>query len=95
MDELREHFEDLLESDQSDPQIQFEIGKCYLEGSGVERDLRLAEKWLGRAAEQGHEEARALLNANRAEEKAEREVTEDNLPRWCVRAEDGDPEAQY
>ena len=95
MDELREHFEDLLESDQSDPQIQFEIGKCYLEGSGVERDLRLAEKWLGRAAEQGHEEARALLNAGQAEKKAEQEVTEESLPRWCVRAEDGDPEAQY
>ena len=29
MDELREHFEDLLESDQNDPQVQFEIGKCY------------------------------------------------------------------
>ena len=95
MDELREHFEDLLESDQSDPQVQFEIGKCYLEGSGVEKDARLAEKWLTRAAEQGHEEARALLNAGRAEEKTEQEVTEDNLPRWCVRAEDGDPEAQY
>ena len=95
MDELREHFEDLLESDQSDPQIQFEIGKCYLEGSGVERDLRLAEKWLGRAAEQSHEEARALLNAGQAEKKAEQEVTEESLPRWCVRAEDGDPEAQY
>ena len=95
MDELREHFEDLLESDQSDPQVQFEIGRCYLEGSGVEKDARLAEKWLERAAEQGHEEARALLNAGRAEEKAEQEVTEDSLPRWCVRAEDGDPEAQY
>ena len=95
MDELREHFEDLLESDQSDPQVQFEIGKCYLEGSGVDKDARLAEKWLTRAAEQGHEEARALLNAGRAEEKTEQEVTEDSLPRWCVRAEDGDPEAQY
>lgn len=96
MDELREHFEDLLESDQNDPQVQFEIGQCYREGRGVEKDARLAEKWLERAAQQGHQEAKRLLEAGKAPEKKEdQEITEENLPRWCVRAEDGDPEAQY
>ena len=96
MDELREHFEDLLESDQNDPQVQFEIGQCYREGRGVEKDARLAEKWLTRAAEQGHAEAKKLLKAGKApKKKADGKVTEENLPRWCVRAEDGDPDAQY
>ena len=96
MDELREHFEDLLESDQNDPQVQFEIGRCYREGRGVEKDARLAEKWLERAAQQGHQEAKRLLEAGKAPKKTvDQEVTAENLPRWCVRAEDGDPEAQY
>ena len=96
MDELREHFEDLLESDQNDPQVQFEIGQCYREGRGVEKDTRLAEKWLTRAAQQGHQEAKRLLEAGKAPKKTvDQEVTAENLPRWCVRAEDGDPDAQY
>lgn len=96
MDELREHFEDLLESDQNDPQVQFEIGQCYREGRGVEKDARLAEKWLTRAAQQGHQEAKRLLEAGKAPKKTvDQEITAENLPRWCVRAEDGDPDAQY
>lgn len=95
MDELQEHFEDLLESDQSDPQVQYEIGRCYQEGKGVEKDLRLAEKWLKRAAEQGHQEARALLDSASPAQDVGGRVTEATLPKWCARAEDGDPEAQY
>ena len=62
----------------------------------MEKDARLAEKWLTRAAQQGHQEAKRLLEAGKApKKKVDGKVTEENLPRWCVRAEDGDPDAQY
>lgn len=84
----------LMEEDQHDPQIQYKLGVCYLHGFGTPKDPAQAEIWLKRAAEQGHSEAAALLGEASREETGEA-ITPDTLPRWCLRAEDGDMEAQY
>ena len=91
-----DHFEELLESDQNDPEIQYQIGLCYQNGQGVEQNGVQALQWLRRAAEQNHKEAQALLERTEGGSKSQaKAVTEDTLPDWCLAAEEGDPEAQY
>lgn len=94
--ERQERFWDLLEADQNDPDVQYALGLCYLNGDGTEPDGAEADKWLRRAAEQGQQEAQALL-ASSAQKPAAPEdtVTEETLPDWCLRAEEGAAEAQY
>ena len=92
MDQL--DFYDLMEEDQHDPQIQYQLGLCYLYGYGIEIDENKAEYWFRLAAEQGHSEAKKIL---REEDQGEQDqtLTADNLPMWCNKAEEGDPDAQY
>ena len=96
MNEEYERFLDLMESDQSDPEVQYEIGRCYLSGQGVEQNGVEAEKWLRRAAGQGHQEAAALLaQPEETPSTEECPLEEDTLADWCLRAENGDVEAQF
>lgn len=96
MSDANQRFFDLLESNQSDPQIQYELGQCYLTGEGVEQNGAEAEKWLRRAADQGHEGAAALLAGPAGGNTAAQEPLDaDALPDWCLRAEEGDVKAQY
>ena len=37
------------------------LGRCYQDGTGVERDIDKAEQWMKKAAEQGHAEAKLFL----------------------------------
>lgn len=92
---LIDHFEDLLESDQNDPAIQYQIGLCYQNGEGVEQNGVQAERWFRRAAEQGHREAQALLSAAQEQKETLERITEDSLSDWCLRAEERDADAQY
>ncbi len=64
-----ERFEELLESDQSDPEIQYQLGLCYLRGLGVAQDGAQAEAWLRRAADQGHPMACLVLAKRRLDQK--------------------------
>ena len=84
-----------MESDLSDPEVQYQIGLCYQRGEGVEQDGAKAEMWFRRAADQDHPEAKALLSAGRKRQEELEGITADNLPIWCDLAEKGDPEAQY
>lgn len=96
MNELEKtRFLDLLEADQSDPDVQYELGRCYLTGTGVEKNSREAEGWLRRAAEQGHEGAAALLASAEESQEKRAVLSEDTLPDWCEAAEEGDAQAQY
>ncbi len=45
----------------SDPDAQFSLARLYIDGSGVEKDPRLAARWLKLAAEKGHYQSQALL----------------------------------
>ena len=44
-----------------DSNAQFELGRLYLDGTGVAQDSRQAARWLNLAAEKGHHAAQALL----------------------------------
>lgn len=67
-----------------------------MNGDGTEPDGAEADKWLRRAAEQGQQEAQALLASSAQKPAAPKDtVTEETLPDWCLRAEEGDAEAQY
>ena len=74
-----DRFYDLMEENTDDAGIQYEIGLCYLNGDGTEKDTAEAEKWLTRAANQGHEQAKALLesgNHDTPEKPAETDILE-------------------
>lgn len=78
-------------ADQGDADAQFNLGQAYKLGRGVPSDLRLAQSWYEKAAQQGHEQAQANLglilfqNGDRA----------GAMP-WIRKAADhGDPRAQY
>ena len=93
---LVDRFEELLESDQSDPEIQYQIGLCYQRGEGVEQSGTEAEKWLRRAEAQGHQGAATLLAGPAGgQEHLTGEITPETLPDWCLLAERGDAGAQY
>ena len=78
-------------ADRGDADAQFNMGQAYKLGRGVPTDLRLAQSWYEKAAQQGHEQAQANLglilfqNGDRA----------GAMP-WIRKAADhGDPRAQY
>ena len=48
-------------AERGDAEAQFNLGACYNDGSGVEKDLRKAALWYGKAVEQGHEKAKFCL----------------------------------
>lgn len=95
MSEAQMEFLDLMESDQNDPNVQYALGRCYLYGDGVEQNGQEVDKWLRRAAEQGHQEAAALLAVAQEAPPENAPLTEETLPDWCMRAEEGDMEAQF
>ncbi|WP_245411018.1 tetratricopeptide repeat protein [Microvirga flavescens] len=45
----------------SDPNAQYNLARLYLDGTGVEKDERLAARWFNLAAEKGHHASQALL----------------------------------
>jgi len=46
-----------------DASYQFDLGKMYLDGNGVEKNVDLATQWLSKSAAQGNEDAFRLLKA--------------------------------
>jgi TPR repeat protein len=74
-----------------DPDAQFNLAQAYKLGRGVTADLKLAQDWYRKAAEQGHEQAQANLglilyqNGNRA----------GAMPWLQKAAERGEPRAEY
>jgi uncharacterized protein len=45
----------------SDPHAQYNLGRLYLDGTGVAQDPRQAARWFNLAAEKGHHPSQALL----------------------------------
>jgi len=41
---------------------QYKLGKIYLAGKGIPRDIVKAKKWISKAAENGNEEAKRLIH---------------------------------
>jgi len=45
----------------SDSNAQYNLARLYMEGTGVEKDARMAARWFNLAAEKGHHPSQALL----------------------------------
>jgi TPR repeat protein len=80
---------------QGDATAQYEIGRLYAEGEGVERDDVAAVKWLRMAADQGHAIAQWSLGSCYCTGRGVKQ----NLPKaveWYRKAaEQGNPDGQY
>ena len=85
--------EELLEEDQHDPEVQYQIGLRYFYGNGTEKDVKTAEMYIRLAAQQGHEAATLLLSGP-AENGERPPLDESTLGLWCQAAEKGDAKAQ-
>jgi TPR repeat protein len=44
-----------------DPNAQYNLARLYMEGTGVEKDARMAARWFNLAAEKGHHQSQAML----------------------------------
>ncbi len=98
MDEsANERFQLLMAADDEDPEVQYQLGLCYLNGIGTPQDGQRAQDYFQRAAEQGHEAAQKLLGEESTPVTSGTNPAPDaaNLPELCRAAEDGDAEAQY
>lgn len=78
-------------ADNGDADAQFNLGQAYKLGRGVPQDLKQAEKWFKKAADQGHLQANdnyglVLFQDNRRTEA---------LPYLQASAQRGEPRAQY
>jgi cell division septation protein DedD len=79
-------------ADKGDPDAQFDLGQAYKLGRGVPAaDMKIAQSWYEKAAQQGHEAAQAnlglILFQNGERQRA--------MPWIRKAAEAGDPRAQY
>jgi cell division protein FtsN len=78
-------------AEKGDPDAQFNLGQAYRLGRGVPSDLKIAQSWYEKAAQQGHEQAQANLGLLLYEADRRSEA----LP-WIQKAAlNGDPRAQY
>jgi cell division septation protein DedD len=78
-------------ADKGDPDAQFNLGQAYKLGRGVPTDLKIAQDWYQKAAQQGHDQAQANLGLILFQ-NGEREAA---MP-WISKAADhGDARAQY
>lgn len=74
-----------------DADAQFNLGQAYKLGRGVPADLKLAQDWYQKAAEQGHEQAQANLGLILFQNGDRKGA----MP-WIQKAADrGEPRAQY
>jgi len=48
-------------AEQGDAEAQFNLGRAFVNGEGVDKDKMEAVKWLRLAAEQGYEDAEEML----------------------------------
>lgn len=78
-------------AEQGDADAQFNLGQAYKLGRGVPADLKIAQGWYAKAAQNGHSQAQAnlgLILFQSGDRKAA-------MP-WIRKAADaGDPRAQY
>jgi cell division septation protein DedD len=78
-------------ADRGDADAQFDLGQAYKLGRGVPQDLRTAQSWFEKAAQQGHLQAQTMLGLILFQ-NGERERA---MPWLRKGADAGDPRAQY
>ena len=66
-----------MAAEQGNAVAQFNLGRCYAHGEGVNEDMTEAVKWFRAAAEQGDENAKVLLEEIESEEIIRQEDSEE------------------
>ena len=74
---------------------QFKVGEMYETGFGVNQDKKEAEKWITKAADQGHETAGFKLLYWDVEKKGVNAGNKDRITALKNKAADGNAQAQY
>ncbi len=82
-------------NDHIDPEAQHHLGKMYLRGKGVGRDIEKAIKWLTLAAENGHKYAQYDLGEMYCDGDGVAQDDEQAVKWLTLAAEQGYPKAQY
>lgn len=59
------------------PQAQYMLGSCYVYGTGTERNAAEGKRWLKKAADQGNEDAKQLLDMQIFTEELNRQLQEE------------------
>ena len=77
-------------AEQGDADSQYNVGRCYFEGTGVDQDNDEAYKWFEKAAEQNHVHAEYMIG-----ECFLNGVSSEAFKWFLKAAEHGDAEAQY
>jgi TPR repeat protein len=54
----------VLRATDSNPSLQYQIAKAYLEGKGTEKDEKLGLEWMNKAARNGSGDAKSYLEAS-------------------------------
>ena len=63
--EVRVVLELVTKADQGDPVAQFQLGRCYAKGQGVEKDLARAVTWYRKATPRLNSGLRSVMDAGR------------------------------
>jgi len=77
------------------PEAEFKVGEMYETGFGVKMDMAEADKWITKAANQGHETAGFKLLYWDVEKNGINRTNEVKVSALKVKAEAGNPQAQY
>ena len=77
-----------------DPEAQYQYGRCFEQGCGVEKDMEEALFWFTRAANRGH--ARACICLGKYIQSESGDSVSQDAEKWFrMGAETGNAEAQY
>jgi len=82
------------DAENGDAVAQFNLGKCYAIGEGVEQDMSKAVMWIRKAAEQGFVDAQGALGGFYAVGRGVEKDSEEAVKWFHRAAEQGDDKAQ-
>ena len=82
-------------AEQGEAKAQYNLGVCYYNGNGVEKDYQEAVKWYRKAAEQGIAEAQCDLGGCYYNGDGVAKYHQEAVKWWRKAAEQGDATAQF
>lgn len=82
-------------AEKGNAEAEFKVGEMYETGFGVKKDMKQAESWITKAANQGHETAAFKLLYWDMEKNGVTAANKDKVEALKAKAKTGDPQAQY
>lgn len=82
-------------AEQGNPEAQYKVGEMYETGTGVNKDLQVAQVWFEKAAKQGHKKAGYKLLYLEIQSNGLNDFTKSQLGVLRQESASGNPNAQY